>query len=940
MKKLLSIFLLFLPTIVFTQNEKKTLDFSVYDQWQSVSNTEISNNGIFLSYELVPFKGNSELEIFDAQKKQKHVFPRARYAQFSPNNNFVVFRIQPDADSVRQLKLKKVKSEKLPKDSIGIIILANQQQVKFAGLKSFQIAKKESDWMFFLYDEAEKKEEKPDSAATAEIKKKKVEVKDKNAPKTSHLSLLNPITNNQFVYQQISEADMADNGSAIAFVKIQNDSLLKSTVYIFNTKTSRIDSIFQQEGLVKKVEFDHLGKQLAFIFSADTVKEKTYSLYFWDGAKNVLKKIVDTLSTELPKKWTVSEHGTIFFSENDKKLFFGASIRPEQEPEDTMLAEEKVQLDLWSWTDYLLQPQQKAQLKKEKNKTYLATFIVEKQKLVLLADKDIEDIQTGFKANQNYFLASSDIKYQKASSWESPSRRDFYRIDVNTGERLLILEAQPSWASLSPNGDKLLFFNYLEQEWYVKNLLTNSLHNLTAKIDVAFHDEYNDMPMLASPYGVAGWEENGKFVLIYDRFDIWKINAEKDFAAVNLTASYGRNNKIRLHYMRLDAEKEHFTNNETIYLDGFNETSKQAGYYELSLSKPSAPKELYKGDFALNTWKKAKDADAILFQQQTVKDYPDVWLSNLQMQNPRKISAANPQQENYNWATVELVKWITPDGTEEEGLLYKPENFDPNKKYPMIVYFYELYSDEIHYHYIPSPSRSTINFTFYASNEYLVFIPNIRYKEGYPGMSAYNYVLSGTLALLNSRQYIDKNRLGLQGQSWGGYQVAYIVTQTNMFAAASAGAPVSNMTSAYGGIRWESGMSRMFQYEHTQSRIGGTLWEKPFQYIENSPIFFVPKITTPLLIMHNDEDGAVPWYQGIELFVAMRRLNKPAWMLSYNGEPHNLRGNSSGRKDLSIRLKQFFDVYLKDAPSPVWMTNGIPAEMKGKTLGYELNQNK
>ncbi|MBM3421463.1 MAG: S9 family peptidase, partial [Bacteroidetes bacterium] len=287
------------------------------------------------------------------------------------------------------------------------------------------------------------------------------------------------------------------------------------------------------------------------------------------------------------------------------------------------------------------------------------------------------------------------------------------------------------------------------------------------------------------------------------------------------------------------------------------------------------------------------------------------------------------------WGTVELVEWSSFDRSTLQGLLYKPENFDPSKKYPMIVYFYERSSDGLHNYSAPSPSASTVNRTYAVSNGYLVFVPDIPYVEGYPGQSCYNAVVSGTYALLNRFSFIDKDRLGLDGQSWGGYQIAWLITQTDLFAAAYAGAPVSNMISAYGGIRWESGMSRMFQYENTQSRIGGTLWEKPIHFIENSPIFFVPKINTPLLIMHNDEDGAVPWYQGIELFVAMRRLDKPAWMLTYNTEAHNLVRRPA-RMDLSIRKMQFFDHYLKGEVMPSWMKNGVPQIQKGKNQGYEL----
>jgi len=281
---------------------------------------------------------------------------------------------------------------------------------------------------------------------------------------------------------------------------------------------------------------------------------------------------------------------------------------------------------------------------------------------------------------------------------------------------------------------------------------------------------------------------------------------------------------------------------------------------------------------------------------------------------------------------VEHVKWTSFDGGELRGLLYKPENFDPAKKYPMIVYFYEKYSNEINSHYVPSPSRSIINFPYYNSNGYIVFVPDINYRTGEPGRSAYDDIMSGTMAM-TQLSYIDADRMGIQGQSWGGYQVAYLVTQTGLFKAAMAGAPVSNMTSAYGGIRWESGMVRQFQYEHGQSRLGANLWENRDLYIENSPIFYANRITTPLLIMSNDNDGAVPYYQGIELITAMRRLQKPAWLLCYNGDEHNLTKRPN-RQDLSIRMSQFFDYYLKAAPIPSWMEKGLPATVKGKELRY------
>jgi dipeptidyl aminopeptidase/acylaminoacyl peptidase len=298
------------------------------------------------------------------------------------------------------------------------------------------------------------------------------------------------------------------------------------------------------------------------------------------------------------------------------------------------------------------------------------------------------------------------------------------------------------------------------------------------------------------------------------------------------------------------------------------------------------------------------------------------------------MSDANPQQAEYLWGTAELVHWRSSDGKELDGILYKPENFDPARQYPMMVYFYEKMSDGLHAYRTPGPGSSSVSISFYVSRGYVVFVPDIHYRVGYPGESALDCVVTGVLSVLD-KGFVDPKRIGVQGHSWGGYQIAYLVTQTDIFAAAEAGAPVSNMTSAYGGIRWGSGMSRMMQYERSQSRIGASLWEDQRRYIENSPIFWADKINTPVLILHNDEDTAVPWYQGIEFFVALRRLGKPVWMLNYNGEPHGLR-KYQNQKDWAERMQQFFDHYLMGAPAPVWLEEGVPAVVKGRRLGLEL----
>jgi dipeptidyl aminopeptidase/acylaminoacyl peptidase len=332
---------------------------------------------------------------------------------------------------------------------------------------------------------------------------------------------------------------------------------------------------------------------------------------------------------------------------------------------------------------------------------------------------------------------------------------------------------------------------------------------------------------------------------------------------------------------------------------------------------------------------KAKNANVAIFTKENYNVSPNLYVSQddglFLVDIP--LSNLNPQQKDYNWGTAELIKWKAYTGKETQGIVYKPENFDPKKKYPLICYFYETLSDGLYTYHPPSPTPSRLNISFFVSRGYVVLAPDIHYGTGHPARDAYNHIVSGARYLVK-QGYIDSTRMGIQGQSWGGIQVAQLVTMTKLFKAAWAGAPVANMTSAYGGIRWESGVNRQFQYEKSQSRIGATLWEKPNLYVENSPLFHLPKVTTPLVIMANDADGAVPWYQGIELFTAMRRLNKKVWMLTYNGEAHNLVERKN-RKDIQIREQQYFDWLLKDDFPPKWITEGVPAVKKGKDWGLD-----
>lgn len=934
LRKLLPLVLLLISFSLSAQ--KKTINHSDYDGWKSIKNSKISNNGNWVNYEINPQQGDGWMYFFNAKTKTLDSIARGFSSKLSPKNDFISFLIKPTYAETRKAKKDKKKKDKMPKNQLGIKILKTGETKLIDRVKSFKVSEESESWMAYLLEKdstAKKPEKKKDSTAK------------KPKQKGTEFVILNPITDKQYSFKDVVEYQIAKNGSLIAYVQVVTDTAKQDlyTVSLFDTKTEETKEIFNAIGSVKKLSMNKGGSNTAFVYSSDTSKVKVYNLYLSNGgtAHNIVTPETDGMLLD----WSVSENGALSFSENGNRLFFGTALKPIEEAKDTLLKDEKYSLDIWSYHDPLLQPQQKIQLKNEKKRTYQAVYHINEARMVQLANLEMPSIRFLQKKDGDLALGSSSLKYLKERTWDSNRYGDYYLVDVKTGNSSLIKEKAPSTVALSPSGKYMMYWCIKCKSWYVKLTAGGDAINLTKALEIPFHNELHDSPSEPRAHGIVGWIKGERYVLINDRYDIWKFDVTGVDKPVNMTNAYGRENNIRFRYFPIEPvvgggrfgsrEIKEIDTKELMHLNAFHYYTKQSGMYTIKANKQNDPEKIDMGDYAYNGFKKAKDANKAIWQRSTYKQYPEIHISDLKLKNATKISVTNPQQKDFNWGTVELVKWRSFDGQMLQGLLYKPENFDPNKKYPMIAYFYERSTDGLHRYMAPAPSASTINRTYAVSNDYLIFVPDIPYIIGYPGHSAYNAVVSGTYSMLEQFDFIDADKLGLDGQSWGGYQIAYLITETDLFACAFSGAPVVNMTSAYGGIRWASGMNRAFQYEKTQSRIGGTLWEKPIHYIENSPIFFVPKINTPVMIMHNDADGAVPWYQGIEFINALRRLNKPAWMVSYNNEAHNLRKRPN-RKDLSVRKMQFFDHYLKDAPMPYWMKYGISQKEKGKKDGYEL----
>jgi len=564
-------------------------------------------------------------------------------------------------------------------------------------------------------------------------------------------------------------------------------------------------------------------------------------------------------------------------------------------------------------------------------KNYMAVYHDDLKKAVQLATIEIPDIQLIDKGDAKSVVAMSNLPYELESMWEGDPKYDVWLVDVLTGLRQKIKENYRGRIRVSPAGKYLYWYQATDSSWYSYNLKEKRESRLTTPATLAVYNEENDVPDLPGSYPAYGWLKDDKALLVSDRYDIWSLDPDADRSPEKITKD-GRERKTRYRLLDFDPENDFIDPSEKQYLMGTDEVNRGDAFYSLDLKKPDLPVKLTSGNFNLGTPVKARKSNALIYTKEDFSMFPDFLLSDLSFATEKRITDANPQQKDFLWGEAEVVKWLSLDGREIEGLLYKPEDFDPVKKYPMIVNFYEKSSSELYRHRIPEPGRSTIDYHYYTSNGYLVFSPDVYYTEGYPGQSAYNCVMPGIMSLIETG-FVDEKHIGAQGHSWGGYQVAYLATRTTLFAAIESGAPVVNMYSAYGGIRWESGLNRSMQYEHEQSRIGATIWEAPQLYWENSPLFAADKIETPILIMANDQDGAVPWYQGIEFFTALRRLGKPAWLLNYNGEPH-WPLKTPNRIDFQKRMSQFFGHYLKGEPMPQWMKEGVPATEKEFTLGY------
>jgi dienelactone hydrolase len=956
--------LLVLSTPVLAQ--KRALTQADWDLWKSISAPALSNDGKWAIYSLAPLVGDGELVVRATSGTTEYRVPRGYLGR--PNNTPGGLRpraggnpeeepggaqiapAQLTADSRFALALTyatKAEFDAAGRDrrraaamqsraNLAIMRLADGNVTTLPRVRSFRLPRSAGGWVAYV----------PADSATADSSARPG-LPGGRAPAApagprrrygSALVLRNLATGAETRMADVIDYAFDDSAKVLAYLVVSRDST-NDGAFVHALASGAVTRLLSGPGDYAQLAIDRSGTQVAFLANRDAFSgDRSHTLYHASLREGVARPAV--ASAAVGAGLRIAESANVSFTRDGGALLLGvAPPAVDTLPADSLV--DKAVFDLWHYKDAQLQPTQRLNAARDRNRSFQAVYHVAAKRFVRLANDSIPSVSVS--DDGRVAIGNTRERYAISSMW-GDAGTDVYLIDGMTGQIRLMREKISAAAQLSPDARYVLLYD--EGRYISYALATGRAVDLTEKLaGVSFARETHDTPSPAPGWGVAGWTRGDRSVLLYDRYDIWELDPAGVRAPVMVTDSAGRRNKVQLRLALgggggggggggfggvggggAAGDERGIDPSKPLLLRGFNEETKSTGFMRDQLGVDRDPQLIVHEHAAFGAVQKAQHAEQYLVTRGTFVEFPNLY-TGASLASLTRISDANPQQKNYAWGTAELVSWHSADGVPLKGVLFKPENFDSTKKYPMIVYHYEQLSQNLHQYVAPN-GRNVTNPTHYASNGYLVFTPDIHYEDGYPGPSALKSIVPGVNMLL-ARGFVDPKGIGIQGQSWGGYQGLYMITQSNIFSAAMLGAPVVNMTSAYGGIRWGSGLARAFQYETGQSRIGKSIWDSPLRYIENSPLFWLDKVQTPVFFMHNDADDAVPWYQGIEAFVALRRLGKEVYLINYNNDVHNPQSRAN-QKDMAMRMEQFFDHHLRGKPAPEWMQKGVPYLTKGR----------
>ncbi len=890
MKKTVILSLLMALISINLAAQKKDLTREDYDQWQNLGYYTISNDGNWISYSISPVEGNDTLFIISSDKETEYKLGLCSSPSFSDDSRWLAARKGYSEEETEKMR----EQNKQIQNKLLLLNLNNGDMRVFDDIQRFTISK---DSKLLIM-----------SGYTAE--------KSKSYDLYIH-DLESGIMKN---IGNVSEHGLNKKGNRLVYI-IDAEGKKGNGVELFNLENYSVRIINTDTTTYTKLTWEEEGNGFSFLksFKDTAYHEDNHKVFAVTDIYNELDiRELDPMETGvIPDSMRVRETFTPRFSPDMSILYFGIYDWNEKEKKENGKdkkgkdkKDEKIpDVDIWHWKDDPVKPEQEKRYERsDKDFVYLCSWDLDDNEVYRISNEEFREY--GITEDGKNVIISTDLPYRPAFRQEYS---DHYIVNASTGKKSLIIKNFTSLRNSSPDGKYIPYFK--DKNWWVYDIHKGENRVISSSLDTELWNTRDDSPRdIKPPFGIGGWYEDDSYMLIYDEYDIWKVspvNAE----AKKLTE--GRGDEIIFRTVRLDYEDDYFKKDEDLYLSARGDKTKKTGYY--SLSPDGKLQKLIYDDCSISGLRKAEDVDMFLYRSETYSDSPDIFFTGSNFRNKEQITNTNPQQSDYFWGRSELTEYTNKDGEKMQGSLFYPANYEKGKKYPMIVYIYEILSTGVHRYVSPSP-KSAYNTTNYTTDGFFVYQPDIVYKTNHPGESAVECVVPAVEKVIETGM-IDKDKIALMGHSWGAYQTSFIITQTDLFAAAIAGAPLINMISMYNEIYWNSGSPNQRIFETSQGRLREPWWNLMEEYMDNSPMFNAANITTPLLVTFGNQDGAVDWHQGIEMFTTMRRMEKPFIMLVYEGENHGLRKDEN-MLDYSMKVKQFIDHYLLGKPAEKWIKEG------------------
>ncbi len=895
--------------------------------WKSVGSAELSPDGSWFLYKLSPLEGESEIVLRQVAGTKEYRFPIGEAPRFgagartgfSADSKWAAFLSYPGSKEMRSLR----KDKKRVTTTAVLVDLAKGDKTEFEKVRSLAFSG-DNPGFVALHRYAPESQEKEKDKWTG-----------------SDLLLRELASAKEVNVGNVAEFAFDKGGTRLALL-IDAQGLAGNGVQLRDMATGAVSSLDNDKASYKSLAWTDKGEALAVLKGKEdkAYEDKLWSVVAFAGfkdAKGLRKVIYDpagdksfpegmTVSPDRAPDWTESFDAVLFGIREAKKkkdadkpesgeAKAGTEAAPAAPKKDEDIADEDIpDLVIWHGQDRRLQSQQQVQEQRDKTFSYLAEYRIAEKAFLRLADDDLRYVNVAPK--QRFAVGQDNRAYELETNLIGVGHQDISIIDMKTGKRTPALKKNEYFFGTLYDGSHFLYYD--DGHFFTYDMAAGKSVAITKDVPASFVDEDDDHNVVKPPDYPVGSTKDGLNVLLSDGWDIWSVPVSGVGKAVNLTVN-GAKDKLRYRRLRLDPEEKAIDLGQAQYFSVYGEWTKKAGIARLEKGKP-APALLLWDDAGFGNLAKAKKAEVYAYARDTYKDYPDFYAADAMLRNGRRLTEANPQQKDFLWSSGSmLLDYTSAKGDKLQGALFLPANYEKGKRYPTIVYYYEKMSQQLNRY--AQPSANGFNKSVYTSNGYAVLFPDITYKINDPGMSAVWCVLPAIDAAV-AAGVVDRSKVGLQGHSWGGYQTAFLVTQAD-FAAAVAGAPLTNMISMYSSIYFNSGSANQPIFESSQGRFKGGYWDNLEAYQRNSPVYYASQVKTPLIILHNDKDGAVDWNQGIEYYNTLRRLKKPVIMLQYVGENHGLQ-KAANQKDYTVRMKEFFDHYLMGKPAPAWYTEGIP----------------